>query len=64
MKHGDGKDARMIASGEPPVAISVALPRTDEVKLSLRTIPVDPAASLHNLTVWAEPTLHRAASPE
>ena len=48
-----------IRSGQPPASIDVALPQTDVLRLSLQTHPTNPADSRHNLTVWAEPLLHR-----
>jgi hypothetical protein len=48
-----------VKSGEPPVSIAVDLPATDVLKLSLQTIAADGSNSSHNLTVWADPTLHR-----
>lgn len=48
-----------IRSGQPPESIDVVLPETDVLELSLQVHPSDPADSMQNLTVWAEPTLHR-----
>jgi hypothetical protein len=48
-----------IRSGQPPASIDVALPQTDVLRLSLQTHPTNTADSRHNLTVWAEPLLHR-----
>ena len=50
---------RPLRAGEPPESIDVRLPAKDVLKLTLQTIPSDPAASRQNLTVWAGPTLHR-----
>ena len=47
-----------LKSGAPPAAIRVKLPQADLLKLSLQTIAVEGATASHNLTVWAEPTLH------
>jgi hypothetical protein len=49
-----------VACGSPPVGLRVRLPETAVVRLALRTIPVEGSTAEHNLTVWAEPTLHRA----
>jgi hypothetical protein len=48
-----------IRSGDPPATIDVRLPEEGVLKLGLQTIPADPEASKQNLTVWADPTLHR-----
>ncbi|MEW6355406.1 MAG: NPCBM/NEW2 domain-containing protein [Planctomycetota bacterium] len=51
-----------IPSGAPPQLLRVDLPDTPVVKLTLTTVPAPGAPSLDNLTVWGEPTLHRAES--
>lgn len=48
-----------IRSGHPPQAIDVVLPASDTLHVSLQTHPVNPDDSRQNLTVWAEPLLHR-----
>ena len=48
-----------IKSGAAPVTIDVALPETDVLRLSLQTIADKDSTPSHNLTVWAEPKLHR-----
>ena len=50
---------RVLRSGAPPVTIDVALPETDVLQLSLQTIADNNSTPSHNLTVWADPTLHR-----
>ncbi len=50
-----------LPAGAPPIAVDVYLPSTPLVRLALETIPEEGTPSLHNLTVWGEPTLHRAA---
>ncbi|MEO1999156.1 MAG: NPCBM/NEW2 domain-containing protein [Planctomycetaceae bacterium] len=49
----------VLKSGEAAVAIDVALPRAEVLKLSLQTIAGKDSNSSHNLSVWAEPLLHR-----
>ena len=49
-----------IKSGESPRSITIELPEADVLRLSLQTIAVDGSDSSHNLTVWGDPTLHRA----
>jgi len=51
-----------IAAGAPPQALKVPLPSTEVVKLTLATEPAPGSQSLDNLTVWSEPTLHRAVN--
>jgi len=51
-----------IPSGAPPQTLRVELPSTPVVKLTLKTIPAPGSTPTHNLTVWGEPTLHRAKS--
>ena len=48
-----------IKSGAAPVTIDVALPEAEVLKLSLLTIADKDSTPSHNLTVWADPTLHR-----
>ena len=48
-----------LSSGDAPVEINVELPEVEVLNLSLQTIPAAGSNSEHNLTVWAEPTLHR-----
>lgn len=55
-----GASTSPIAAGAPPQTLRVQLPDTPVVKLSLQTVPTPGSPSLHNLTVWAEPTLHRS----
>ena len=50
-----------IRSGQSPQTIDVPIPSDGTLALSLQTIPTDRDASLQNLAVWAEPTLHRAS---
>jgi hypothetical protein len=49
-----------IPAGAKPLSVTVPLPRTAVVKLTLQTIPAQGSTPNHNLTVWAEPTLHRS----
>ncbi|MEQ9408833.1 MAG: NPCBM/NEW2 domain-containing protein [Fuerstiella sp.] len=44
---------------DPPVQIDVQLPKVDVLTLSLRTIAAENSESRENLTVWADPVLHR-----
>ena len=48
-----------VKSGEPPLPIAVDLPKFDVLKLSLQTIAAEDSNASHNLTVWADPILHR-----
>lgn len=48
-----------LSSGAAPVRIDVELPEDGVLKLTLQTIAAPNSSSLHNLTVWASPTLHR-----
>lgn len=48
-----------IRSGEQAEKIDIRLPQTGVLKLSLQTVPSNAAASKQNLTVWADPVLHR-----
>ena len=50
---------RPLRGGEPGKRIDVRLPESGLLTLTLQTIPTDANASLRNLCVWAEPTLHR-----
>lgn len=43
----------------PGEAWSFVTPETDVVKLSLQTIAGEGSTPGHNLTAWADPTLHR-----
>ncbi len=57
----NGKELRRtkpLQRGDGPVSIDVNLPQTNVLRLSLVTVPVDPAKSTSNLAVWAEPRLH------
>lgn len=48
-----------VKSGTAPATIDIALPDADVLKLSLQTIATEDSTPSHNLTVWADPTLHR-----
>ena len=48
-----------IRAGQPPQTIDVVLPLSDALHIVLETHPSNPADSKQNLTVWAEPRLHR-----
>jgi len=48
-----------VKTGDPPLQLDVRLPDVDVLNLTLQTIPSAESNSEHNLTVWAEPTLHR-----
>lgn len=47
-----------LKSGAAPVTIDVALPATDALELSLKTVAARGSNAAHNLTVWADPELH------
>ena len=49
----------VLKSGAAPLPIDITLPKADVLKLSLQTIAAKNSTASHNLTVWAEPTLHR-----
>ncbi len=49
-----------LAAGAKPVGIEVPLPDTPVLTLELQTISDPDSTPDHNLTVWAEPSLHRA----
>jgi len=53
---------KTMAVGDAPEAVSVDLPAKELVSLTLQTAPVGGSPPLHNLVVWAEPTLHRSAT--
>ncbi len=44
--------------GDPAVLLSVPLPQSDALRLSLKTIAGDGSDPSHNLAVWGKPTLH------
>jgi hypothetical protein len=44
---------------DEPATVSVDLPAEKLVSISLVTIPTDPAKSLSNLAVWADPMLRK-----
>ena len=48
-----------LSYGEAPVTIELALPAAAVLKLSLETIAAQVSNPSDNLTVWANPTLHR-----
>ncbi|MCC9604995.1 NPCBM/NEW2 domain-containing protein [Blastopirellula sp. JC732] len=59
----NGKEAARtdyLTPTDPPQSLDVPLPDSDVVSLVLQTIPHPESNPLHNLTVWGEPTLHRA----
>ena len=58
----DGKTAweKTLASGDPPETVSVPLPPSEVISLSMAMAPVGGSPPLHNLAVWGEPTLHRS----
>ncbi|MEC7556622.1 MAG: NPCBM/NEW2 domain-containing protein, partial [Planctomycetota bacterium] len=51
-----------LKTGDPPLTIQVALPRTDVLTLSLRTIAGSGSTPSHNLATWANPTLHKSGN--
>ena len=60
--HVNGRLAQetdFMGSREPAVLLRAALPASPVVRLRLETVPAPGSPSLHNLAVWAEPTLHR-----
>ena len=52
--------AQRIIRGIKLQEMQVELPATPVVNVTLQTVPAPGSPSLHNLTVWGEPTLHRA----
>jgi hypothetical protein len=53
------KRTKPLGPNNAPEKISIELPSDKIVRLSLVTIPTDPADSLSNLVVWGDPTLEK-----